>query len=250
MDVRQFGACVRHASWLKLLTSSALLAGLLTSVIHVTVAYADWRGAQIEWARYVTSGTAARCEAIARACDEESTAKAKSGKDDESLRADSRRDSFPREADPYAEFVDIRRCTEQRERQEHLRGEQWGQQYANCGKSKPLQFSASLTSSDHINHGKAVEAALAIWGALMAGIVLFRLFGAETNLGWRRLAVLASAAGAGAGAFYAAEESMGDAQGISMTLAAAAAAFATVLIGRRLFLWVSEGFKDVGPHPS
>jgi hypothetical protein len=93
---------------------------------------------------------------------------------------------------------------------------------------------------------RIAPAVFAIWVLLMCTLAVFRLWCHEPNLGWRRLAVIASAGGAGAAVLFAVDANLRDVAVISMVFAAAAAAFAAVLIGRRLYLSVWEGFNVSG----
>jgi hypothetical protein len=241
MRFKQWTAHLRSASWARLLAVSALLAALLAALVYVVISYNYWHLSKAEWAQHVASGTAARCEAIGLACSEEFKAKQQALKDDVPMTGDSSRNSTPWQRDPVLDYL---ACTDRLEREAALRVDQWGREFRLCGISEPSKFAAALTSSDYINRVKPVGIALVTWGLLVAAIAMVRLFGAETNKGWRRLAFLSGGVGAVAGALYVAEEGMGDVEAVATTLATSVAAFAAILMGRLIYQWVTEGFKS------
>jgi hypothetical protein len=235
MLVRQWIAYSRRTSLLAQLAWSALWATLLATGIYIALSYAQWSQAQSTWAEYVASGVAARCETVERLCDEELAARPK-----------AETDAAPRESDRYLVIVKRKLCIQQKEREQNLRHRQsewFGNESTSCGKSKPIEFSTALVSSYFISQGKPAGIAVLIWGALVAGIALVRLFGLESNLGWKRLAALAAPVGGAAAWLYAFDEGWSVEPTAFAVAASSAAAAASVLVGRLLYRWVAQGFS-------
>jgi hypothetical protein len=236
MLARQWIAYLRGTSLLRLLAWSALWSTLLATGIYIAFSYAQWSGAQSTWAEYVASGVATRCQAVERLCDEELAAQPK-----------AETDAATRGSNPYFGLAKRELCIQQREREQNLRHRQsewFGYESTSCGKSKPLEFSTALVSSDYISQGKPAGLAVLIWGALVAGIALVRLFGREPNLGWKRLAVLAAPVAGAAAWLYAADEGWSVEPTAFAIATSSAAAAALVLVGRALYTWVAQGFSS------
>jgi hypothetical protein len=237
---RQRTTDIRTTSWTKFLSVSTLVAGVLAALIYCSLVYLEWNHSRVEWSQHVVSGNAARCEQIKVVCQEEAAA---------------RRTSDPKpDASPYGEIVrllyDAESCRHRLERQAHLRLEQWGREIAACVKAEPRHFIEALSDSwsyARTNEVPPAGVALTFWLVLLSAIILVRLFLAEPHLGWRRLALLAGVIGTAAGAVYAIEERMRDAEVIVTVATATTVAFAAVLLGRRVCLWVLNGFNASVP---